>query len=334
MRTKSRGFTLVELLVVIAIIGTLIALLLPAVQAAREAARRTQCTNTLKQLALAVHNYNSARKSLPAGKTVQYRTVNNCDSFDNYSNWAIESLPYMEEAALFQKYRFDLKNDDPLNQPVTQHILSWMVCPSDPNGARIGQPANGPAGPFAAGSYKGVSGRARYSSSNSLDYYDSARATSSIQAIDRGALFVVPRSPNPSPNCAMSIIGKSPIRASQISDGTSRTLLIGEYTTTSNLGRAGYWANSYYSMNLASVHIAAAGFTGAMGAALDPDFDKCEAAFGNRHACARTFTGVHGGGGAINFAYCDGSVRRIVTTIDIQLLGAMATAAGGESVEE
>jgi prepilin-type N-terminal cleavage/methylation domain-containing protein/prepilin-type processing-associated H-X9-DG protein len=332
MKIKHGGFTLVELLVVIAIIGILIALLLPAVQAAREAARRTQCTNTLKQLALAVHNYTSARKSLPPGKTVQYTTANNCDSFNNYTNWALESLPFMEETALFQQYRFDLTNDNPLNQPVTQQILSWMVCPSDPNGTRIGQPANGPVGPFAAGSYKGVSGRARYSLSNSLDYYDSARATSSLQAIDRGALFVVPRNPGTSPNCATSIISKSAIRPSQITDGASKTLLIGEYTTISNLGRAGYWANSYYAMNLASVHIPAASFTGSTAPALDPDFDVCETKLGSRHACARTFTGIHGGGGAINFAYCDGGVRRIVTTIDLQVLAAMATTAGGENV--
>ena len=95
MRNKSRnGFTLVELLVVIAIIGILIALLLPAVQAAREAARRMQCTNNLKQLGLGILNYESANGSLPAGSVYN---SSNCTSGECYgTSFLAVILPYME----------------------------------------------------------------------------------------------------------------------------------------------------------------------------------------------------------------------------------------------
>src|SRR5690348_14533615 len=94
MQRKGFGFTLVELLVVIAIIGVLIALLLPAVQAAREAARRTQCKNNLKQLALGCHTYLSARKQFPPGA-----------DRSNGLSWTAHTLPYIEEAALFNQLK-------------------------------------------------------------------------------------------------------------------------------------------------------------------------------------------------------------------------------------
>ncbi|MDR0871478.1 MAG: DUF1559 domain-containing protein, partial [Planctomycetaceae bacterium] len=98
---KSSAFTLVELLVVIAIIGVLIALLLPAVQAAREAARRMQCQNKLKQLILAVHNYHDSAKSLPAGLAGPYGTVN-AVSAGRWSGF-IALLPSIEQSALYDR---------------------------------------------------------------------------------------------------------------------------------------------------------------------------------------------------------------------------------------
>src|SRR3954453_16226058 len=97
----TRGFTLVELLVVIAIIGILVALLLPAIQAAREAARRAQCESNIHNAALAVLNYESAKKILPNAMTVDPAFPGGLNTLNSYGpDWIIDILPYMEEQAL------------------------------------------------------------------------------------------------------------------------------------------------------------------------------------------------------------------------------------------
>ena len=117
---KSRGFTLVELLVVIAIIGILVGLLLPAVQAAREAARRMQCTNNLKQIGLALHNYESAMKKLPAGSF----TVN-----DATPHTVI--LPFLEASNNFALFNFSYSlNGSTLNSAAIKQTIPFYVCPS------------------------------------------------------------------------------------------------------------------------------------------------------------------------------------------------------------
>src|SRR5262245_41369042 len=104
-RLSKSGFTLVELLVVIAIIGIPVGLLLPAVQAAREAARRTQCTNNLKQVGLGLHNFHESRKVLPPNR---YGYLN--------PSWPALILPYLERGNEFTKWRLDLDYYDPLNK--------------------------------------------------------------------------------------------------------------------------------------------------------------------------------------------------------------------------
>ena len=126
MNGRSRGprsaFTLVELLVVIAIIGILIALLLPAVQAAREAARRSQCTNNLKQIGLALHNYESAHKRLPPG----YITTNTASTHT-------QILPYFEQAAAYSLFDFKQNiNSSANNRAAREQKLSVLQCPSHP----------------------------------------------------------------------------------------------------------------------------------------------------------------------------------------------------------
>ena len=125
LRSAHRGFTLVELLVVIAIIGILVGLLLPAVQAAREAARRMSCTNNLKQLGLAVQNFESARKYLPSsvrpgGLTTAPRIAG-----------LTFLLPYIEQQQVYDGYDQRVNWSDPLNLPVTKTKIPGFLCPSD-----------------------------------------------------------------------------------------------------------------------------------------------------------------------------------------------------------
>lgn len=132
---RSRGFTLIELLVVIAIIAILIALLLPAVQQAREAARRTQCKNNLKQLGIAMHNYHDVFNKFPVG---QY----NCC----WGTWMVGILPYIEQAQLFSLYQNSGGNDStgprysgaPNTTNVTSRRLSALSCPSDKDSRPFG----------------------------------------------------------------------------------------------------------------------------------------------------------------------------------------------------
>lgn len=122
-RCVNRAFTLVELLVVIAIIGILIALLLPAVQAAREAARRSQCTNNLKQLGLAVHNYHDVFKVFPR---LQY-TIVGASSWHGHSVWEMV-LPFMEQRAIYDQLNWSADNQ---GQTVTRTKIAAFICPSD-----------------------------------------------------------------------------------------------------------------------------------------------------------------------------------------------------------
>jgi prepilin-type N-terminal cleavage/methylation domain-containing protein/prepilin-type processing-associated H-X9-DG protein len=128
MSVRRRAFTLIELLVVIAIIAVLIGLLLPAVQSAREAARRSQCVNNLKQIGIACHNYHDQMGALPGAYLVY-----NVTSFSALSMM----LPQMEQAPLYNALNFALAYDDPTNETVRMAAVNTFICPSDlPNPLR------------------------------------------------------------------------------------------------------------------------------------------------------------------------------------------------------
>src|SRR6266545_4404039 len=132
MPTNRRpGFTLIELLVVIAIIAVLIALLLPAVQSAREAARRIQCTNNLKQLGLGLHNYESAQGALPPSLCLRGQGT----MVTWFGGWSAHGriLPFLEQGAMFNAVNFNTHYEDAPNLTVTAMTLSVFICPSEVN---------------------------------------------------------------------------------------------------------------------------------------------------------------------------------------------------------
>lgn len=118
---RSRGFTLIELLVVIAIISVLIAMLLPAVQEAREAARRTQCTNNLKQIGLAIHTYHESHKFFPRG---------DLDGTYSRVNPFVTILPYLEQGNIYRQYDFKLPHTHANNRAVVSQNIAMYICPS------------------------------------------------------------------------------------------------------------------------------------------------------------------------------------------------------------
>ena len=213
------AFTLVELLVAIAIIGILIALLLPAIQQAREAARRTQCVNNIKQLAIAVQNYETDRKKLPAAGTYAppeqalYYSASywraDLKSGTNHS-WVSALLPYMEEQSLHDKIDFKRRVSDQPTDALS-HQPPTLLCPSDSTRGRLFEytdPDTGNVSQFAKANY------AAFSNPYHIDSWFFA-----------GAIWLYERRPG------------------RIVDGTSQTLVFAEIRTRDHAGdQRGAWA--------------------------------------------------------------------------------------------
>ncbi len=218
--TKTRGasgFTLVELLVVIAIIGILVALLLPAIQAAREAARRTQCINQIRQITLALQNHHDSKKGFPPG--VLNNIVNNNLDLFTYPRvtWMMHTFPYMEEGAVFGAFNLKVPQGcsggiwlDPVNYAAVHASVSVLLCPSDGEGD-LYHHHPGCGGDPARGNYAGFFGNV--SMGGVLDYARNPNVVSSSAPDHAPAAFMINR----------------PVKISTISDGTSHTMIIGEY---------------------------------------------------------------------------------------------------------
>lgn len=342
MRRRARaGFTLVELLVVIAIIGVLVALLLPAVQQAREAARRSSCTNNLKNIALGLHNHHDQKNVLPPGGT--YYGL--CCAPPTYTNWAIELLPFIEQQALYQQYRQEELNTSPFNFSVLgDKRIRTQECPSCQLRGKLEVPASGPAQVanqnWMHGSYRAVSGKLNLTIGHgNWDGFEPQLWPGGVQDhMYKGLLHAIGIGYNgvPSPNVMgpgnqpLASIG-GPERFASASDGLSNTLMIGEYTSRSSSRRATFWAITYASYNQSSVGAESRLYGKPYGAsASDPS--GCWATpsiFNNDQTCKRAFNAEHPAGA--NWALGDASVRFINYNVDINLLQAMGTMAGGES---
>jgi len=330
------GFTLIELLVVIAIIAILIGLLLPAVQKVREAAARIQCSNNLKQIGVALHNHHDALGTFPPGGT--YYGL--CCSPPTYTNWAIEILPYMEQDNLYRQYRQNELNTSTANNLVGQQRVKSYECPSDPLVGLLEAPASGPGSGqnWMHGSYRAVSGKMNLQIAHGA--WDSFEPQlwpgGRMDPLYKSFLHAIGVGYNgvPSPNVTgpgsqhVSTMG-GPERLTSSTDGTSNTLMVGEYTSRTTSRRATFWGYTYASYNQSSVGAESRLFGMPYGASAT-DTTGCWGTPGlyGDQTCKRAFNSGHTSGA--NFVMGDGSVRFITYGVALDLLQNMATMSGGE----
>ena len=294
-RKYRRGFTLVELLVVIAIIGILVGLLLPAVQAAREAARRMQCTNNLKQQVLAMHNHHDTFRRFPSAHqmgTTWYTgykrnpppggltTGSSYPAEGPWWSWMTRSLPFIEGSNLYNA--FDRRGvaaawawDPPINMALHKTINPTFVCPSDPRGGQL-SPDDGSGLRAALTSYLGVSGTNQFQEARGQD----------------GILYV-----------------NASVKMETINDGTSNTLIIGERPPSSSLNYGWQWAGSGDAPYFGACDVVLGVHERAGVPTAAPDFFRPGKVQDPTDLHRYHFWSLHPGGG--NFALADGSVRFI-----------------------
>jgi prepilin-type N-terminal cleavage/methylation domain-containing protein/prepilin-type processing-associated H-X9-DG protein len=331
-RRKRSAFTLVELLVVIAIIGILVALLLPAIQSAREAARRTQCLNQIKQLTLALQNYHDSKGGFPPG--VKNDPVDNKPlEFFTFPRapWMMFIFPYMEEGSLFSAIKMkDVSGgcaggvwlaDE--NKPVAGTSIAMLLCPTDGEGDLFHHHP-GCGGLAARGNYAGFFGN-----------------------VNMGGVLDYARNPNiPSvsaPNHAPAAFQMNrPVKISTISDGTSHTMIVGEIlkgvTGDDNEYRGVFWYDHVGTSQILTatgpnsttpdalyplwctgkLHLPRLNLPCKLG---NPDGTSHMAASRSRHP------------GGVQVGMADGSARFVPETIDLAVWQAMGSIKGGEVVE-
>lgn len=301
------GFTLVELLVVIAIIAVLLGLVLVAVQRVRGAARRAQCANNLRQIALAVHHYHDQEQRLP------YNTFSGPYGGGPDSrawSWLARLVPYVEQNSLYQQGNIPGKT---LRQSgVADQTITLYLCPSDPSSSSGPRLDAGNLKGFAVGrtSYKGVSG-ANWGD----DLLGDGRRRFRTDWRNPGVNGSFDGHSN-GDGVFYRLDYTRKMRLSFIRDGASNTFMIGE-----DIGNATHWSSWPYANNATGT------------CAIPPNVKKKN---GQDYHPANwqnneSFRSAHGGG--LHFAYADASVHFISDAISLPVYRAMATIAGGEAVE-
>lgn len=338
-RRSVRGFTLIELLVVIAIIAVLIALLLPAVQQAREAARRTQCKNNLKQMGLALANYESTFKCFPPARIGHWAPFPTTWD-DGWCSWTVMLLPYIDQGPLYNAYNGNLRWNDPGNAVVVGTPLTVFRCPSTPNLGTDTNSTNSPkpaAGDYTAASYV------------SQKFYIAVGgySTTYTSKTDPTGTFLrqgVLRKPGAPSDPAYSQFG--PVGYAAITDGTSNTMVLYEscgaplaygpgkfqFVPPSLTGKVN--AGDYASGTGAYAYLGGTGWaddgrvSGVQGCSSDGTA-RGTAPLTPMNSCNDSEAySFHVGGCQVVMA--DGSVRFISENIDIRLWPGLITTANGE----
>lgn len=300
---RRSGFTLIELLVVIAIIGVLVALLLPAVQAARESSRRTQCSNHLRQIGVALHNYQDAYGVFPPGYVGTYDPADP-DLEDQGPGWGWASLllPFVERTVLHESMNFDLGIEVAENQTSRTTLVSQYLCPSDPISARI----------FDVYEATFTTSLARVAGANYVGMFGQGEVGEALDSGD-GAFF-----------------RNSRVSYRDITDGSSRTIAVGE--RSHNISRVtwtgrvtGGWSRATpmgEGGTLATPFPPEEAFIMILGPAGLEDGDRC---INDPTAHNEDYWSRHVGGAY--FLFADGSVQFLPEAIDVRVWRSLATRA-------